>query len=80
MVHPALKTGRRKRGQSTAEGRQRQIVSRLNHGIRSRSPVLLPIESEVEWREHLEGFRRTYSPVGEVEECLVHLIAYQLWR
>jgi hypothetical protein len=81
MVHKAIQnSGRRKRGQSTAEGRQRQIVSRLNHGIRSRSPVLLPKESEAEWQQHLEGFRQSYAPVGEVEECLVHLIAYQFWR
>jgi hypothetical protein len=81
MVHKAIQNnGRRKRGQSTAEGRQRQIVSRLNHGIRSRSPVLLPVESEAEWQQHLEGFRQSYVPVGEVEEALVHLIAYQFWR
>jgi hypothetical protein len=81
MVHKAIQnSGRRKRGQSTAEGRQRQIVSRLNHGIRCRSLVLLPIESEAEWQQHLEGFRQSYAPVGEVEECLVHLIAYQFWR
>ena len=81
MVHKAIQNnGRRKRGQSTAEGRQRQIVSRLNHGIRSRSPVLLPVENEAEWQQHLEGFRQSYVPVGEVEECLVHLIAYEFWR
>jgi hypothetical protein len=72
--------GRRKSGQSTAEGRQRQIVSRLNHGTRSRSPVLLQVESEAEWQQHLEGIRQSYAPVGEAEECLVHLIAYQFWR
>jgi hypothetical protein len=81
MVHKAIQNnGRRKRGQSTAEGRQRQIVSRLNHGIRSRSPVLLQLESEAEWQQHLEGFRQAYAPVGEVEEFLVYLICYQFWR
>lgn len=80
MVHKAINNGRRKRGQSTAEGRQNQIASRLSHGIRSRSPVLLPIESEAEWREHLEGFRQAYRPVGEVEEDMVWVIAYQFWR
>jgi hypothetical protein len=29
---------------------------------------------------NLEGIRQSYAPVGEVEECLVHLIAYQFWR
>jgi hypothetical protein len=80
VQNTAQNNGRRKRGQSTAEGRQRQIVSRLNHGIRSRSPVLLQVESEAEWQQHLEGIRQSYAPIGEVEECLVHLIAYQFWR
>jgi hypothetical protein len=80
VQNTAQNNGRRKRGQSTAEGRQRQIVSRLNHGIRSRSPVLLQVESEVEWQGHLEGIRQSYAPIGEAEECLVHLIAYQFWR
>jgi hypothetical protein len=72
--------GRKKRGPATAHGRQNQINSRLAHGIRSRSPVLLHVESEAEWWQHLEGIRKSYAPVGEVEECLVHLIAYQYWR
>ena len=76
----AQNNGRKKRGPSTAQGRQNQIASRLAHGIRSRSPVLLQVESEAEWQQHLEGIRQSYAPVGEVEECLVHLIAYQFWR
>jgi len=80
VQNAAQDNDRRKRGQSTVEGRQHQIESRLNHGIRSRSPVLLHVESSAEWQEHLEGFRQSYAPVGEAEECLVHLIAYQFWR
>ena len=76
----AQNNGRRKRGQRTPQGQQRQIAARLTHGIRSRSPVLLQVESEAEWQQHLEGIRQSYAPVGEVEECLVHLIAYQFWR
>ena len=45
MVHKAIQNnGRTKRGPSTAQGRQNQIISRLAHGIRSQSPVLLPVE------------------------------------
>jgi hypothetical protein len=84
MVHQAAQqNGRRKspkHGQVTPQGRQNQIASRLAHGIRSRSPVLLQVESEAEWQQHLEGIRQSYVPVGEAEECLVHLIAYQYWR
>ena len=76
----AQNNGRKKRGPATAQGRRNQIVSRLAHGIRSRRPVLLHVESEAEWQQHLEGIRQSYAPVGEVEECLVHLIAYQFWR
>jgi hypothetical protein len=57
VQNTAQNNGRRKRGQSTAEGRQRQIVSRLNHGIRSTSPVLLQVESEAERQQHLGAIR-----------------------
>jgi hypothetical protein len=83
MVQKAVKNnGRRKRkgGPATPEGRQRQIASRLNHGIRSRAPVLSQVESPQEWQQHLEGYRAYYAPVGEVEENLVYLISYQDWK
>ena len=77
MVHRTRKIGG---GACSPEGRARQIQHKLGHGIRSRSPILLSIENEAEWLEHLEGLRRSYAPLGEAEECLVHLIAYTLWR
>ena len=83
MVQKIAQSNSRRKGKggpATVQGRQHQVHSRLTHGVRSRSPVLLQIESEAEWQQHLEGFRQTYLPVGEVEECLVHLIAYQFWR
>jgi hypothetical protein len=70
----------RKNGQITPEGRAHQIDSRLNHGIRSRSPILLHVESEREWQAHLEGYRTAYSPQGLVEENLVLMVAYQDWK
>jgi hypothetical protein len=69
-----------KGGPATAQGRQNQIASRLNHGIRSRAPVLSKVESPQEWQQHLEGYRAYYAPVGEVEENLVYLIGYQDWK
>jgi hypothetical protein len=69
-----------KHGQVTPEGRAHQIDSRLGHGIRSRSPILLPVESEVEWQAHWEGYRAAYSPVGLVEDNLVLMVAYQDWK
>jgi hypothetical protein len=77
----AQKNGQRKgkRGPATAQGRQHQIASRLQHGIRSRSPALLVVESPTEWQQHLEGIRRSFDPSDEYEECLVHLIAYKIW-
>jgi hypothetical protein len=86
VQHRAQAAGKKANGQGkgggpkTVAGKERQIISRLTHGIRSRSPVLLQLENEAEWQQHLEGFRQSYAPVGEAEECLVHLIAYQFWR
>jgi hypothetical protein len=70
----------RKNGQITPKGRAHQIDSRLGHGIRSRSPILLHVESEVEWQAHLAGYRATYQPVGLVEENLTLMVAYQDWK
>jgi hypothetical protein len=86
VQHRARVIGKKANGQGkgggpkTAAGKERQIASRLTHGIRSRSPVLLHVESQEEWWQHLAGIRESYVPVGEVEECLVYLIAYQFWR
>ena len=70
----------RKNGQITPEGRAHQIDSRLGHGIRSRFPILLHVESELEWQGHWEGYRAAYHPIGLVEENLVRMVAYQDWK
>ena len=67
-------------GPATVEGRQRQVTSRLSHGIQYQSPVLPGVESEQAWEAHLAGIRESLAPVGEFEETLVHKIAFQLWR
>jgi hypothetical protein len=41
---------------------------------------LVGIESEQEWRTHLEGYRAVHKPVGLIEENLTVLIAYQDWK
>jgi hypothetical protein len=71
---------KRRRGESTPEGRSSQIQYRLGHGIRGISPVLLKVESEQAWREHYEGVYRSVNPGSEFEADLAYLIAWQLWR
>jgi hypothetical protein len=79
MVQSASQNGRRKRGPATFAGRRNQIKSRLEHGIRSRTPILIGLESEASWRLHWEGYRHYYHPAGKPEEDLVELMAYQMW-
>ena len=79
---PPFVNGRRKRrrGESTLEGRRSQIRYRLGHGIRGISPVLLKVEREEDWQAHYEGIYRSLNPGNEFEADLVYLIAWQLWR
>jgi hypothetical protein len=71
---------KRRRGESTLDGRRSQIQFKLAHGIRGISPVLLGVESEAKWLEHYKGVREALAPGDEFEEDLAYLIAWQLWR
>ena len=79
---PPFVNGRRKRrrGESTLEGRRSQIACKLGHGIRGISPVLLGVERQSDWELHYEGVCRSLNPGNEFEADLVYLIAWQLWR
>lgn len=66
-------------GSTTAKGRQNQVASRIVHGLRSRAPILVGLESKEEWFAHLESFRAYFKPAGGPEEFLVEMIAYQAW-
>jgi hypothetical protein len=68
-----------KGGVATAKGRRNQVASRTIHGLRSRAPILVGLESSKEWFAHLESFRAYFKPVGGPEEFLVEFIAYQAW-
>jgi hypothetical protein len=81
QTSPAINgQGRGGGGLCTPEGRQRQVTSRLSHGIQYQSPVLPGVESAQMWESHLSGIRESLAPVGTLEETLVHKIAFQLWR
>jgi hypothetical protein len=79
MVQKTANGQGKKGGPATVKGRLRQIKSRLEHGIRSRTPILIGLESEDAWRLHLEGYRQYYRPTGKPEEDIVELLAYQMW-
>jgi hypothetical protein len=79
MVQKAANGQGKGGGSKTVRGRLRQIKSRLNHGIRSRTPILIGLESEDAWRLHWDGYRQYYRPVGKPEEDIVELMAYQMW-
>jgi hypothetical protein len=68
-----------KGGVATAQGRLNQIASRTTHGLRSRAPILVGLETEEEWKAHLESFRVYFQPEGGPEEFLVEIITYQAW-
>jgi hypothetical protein len=70
----------RARFANSALGRRSQIQSKLGHGIRGISPVLLGVERQSDWELHYEGICRALNPGNEFEADLVFLIAWQLWR
>jgi hypothetical protein len=69
-----------KRGPRTEAGKAAVRLNAVQHGMRSMSPVVLGMEREEDWREHLEGIRASLAPADHFEECLAERIAQLLWR
>jgi hypothetical protein len=68
-----------KGGPASVKGRQNQVASRTVHGLRSRAPILVGLESAQDWFAFLEGYYTYYRPEGQPEVDLVEMIAYQAW-
>jgi hypothetical protein len=67
-------------GACSPEGRQRQIESRINHGIRYECPVIPGVESPEEWEAHLADQEESLQPVGGFERWCVHVVALRQWQ
>jgi hypothetical protein len=81
MVQKAAQNnGRRKRGQRTPQGQQRQIAARVSNGVRFQNPVLPGVESEREWQTHLASLEEALQPVGAWERLCVYRIALSAWK
>jgi hypothetical protein len=74
-------TNSRKRGESTPEGRARQIAARIGNGVHFQSPVLPNgIESQKAWDAHLASMEEALRPVGAWEKLCVYRIALSAWK
>ena len=66
-------------GPTSEAGRKTVSSNALKHAFCSKVHTLLPGE-EAPFAEHLEGYLKTYAPVGAPEEDLVRSLADSNWR
>jgi hypothetical protein len=66
-------------GPRTAAGKAKSAGNALSHGILS-SHLLLPDESEEQWKELLAHLMTELQPVGTLEQILIERIAVAAWR
>jgi len=76
----AGRTGRRRGGPASAQGKADNWVKALSHGITSNAPVIPHMEDEAEWRRHLDGICASLAPEGHLEHALAERVANLLWR
>jgi hypothetical protein len=69
-----------KRGPKTREGKEAVSKNATAHGIYSQSPVIVGIESEEDWKGHVQGVKASLQPQGQLESELAERIAGILWR
>lgn len=74
------RNARRSTGPRTDKGKAVSARNAVRHGILSRSPVIEDVESEAEWRQHLDATLSALEPVGYLELTLARRIALQTWR
>jgi hypothetical protein len=67
-------------GPKTETGKRAVRQNATTHGIFSNLAVIPGVESEDEWREHLQGVITSYEPKTHMEVTLVEQIALALWR
>jgi len=67
-------------GPRTTAGKAKSRANAVKHGLRAASPVVRPIESETDWKRHLEGVIESLDPDGYLESELATRVADVLWR
>lgn len=76
---PSTLPARRPRGRPP-KPRSSPSANASRHGIFATNPVLLEIEQESDWDDHLAGQIAAFKPEGDLELVFVHRIALTLWR
>jgi hypothetical protein len=80
MSSEAKLAANRSTGPITEAGKQIVAGNAVKHGLAGSSAhAVLPGE-ETAFEKHLEGYRKTYMPVGAPEESLVRVLAENYWR
>ena len=71
--------GAKGKGPTTTEGKNKSKLNRLKHGLRA-SQVVLPGESEAEFKAELKGWADDWRPTGDTSAVLVERTAIASWR
>jgi hypothetical protein len=69
----------RSTGPRTDAGKARSSVNGLKHGLRANT-LILPGESDADWRDHREGVLIALGAKGTLETALADRVALALWR
>jgi hypothetical protein len=71
--------GAKSKGPTTPEGKDKSKFNGLKHGLRAKQ-VVLPGESEAEFKAEFKGFADDWSPAGHTEAVFVERAAVASWR
>jgi hypothetical protein len=74
-----VKANQQQKGPRTPEGKKRSSLNATKHGIRAAS-LVIPGETEAEWRAYHDAIVGAYAPVGAQEQDLAGRIAATQWR
>ena len=75
----ARANGARSKGPATSEGRARSSRNAVRHGLSAKA-ILVPGESEAEFRQLLDDYVEQFQPATGVEMDLVETMAAARWR
>lgn len=79
QIRANLANARKSTGPRTGAGKKAVSLNAVKHGLLAQT-LFLPGEDPDRLAKLLEGARERWQPVGEVEERLVEIVVFNMWR
>ena len=80
QIEASRANGARSNGPTTPEGKVVSSRNATTHGLTSRHPLLLNVEQQSAFQDHLVGYINWLKPVGPVETDVVEEMVTTQWR